>query len=100
LFAFNAELLAKPNGGAWPVEVAQPQVERTFATSPRFEMEPDEQQVEVGILACGPDRVDDLAQLAVVEGAAAIREASWLLQLSSRVPGDEIRPFRAGEQPS
>jgi hypothetical protein len=66
LFAFNAKLLAKPDSGAWPVEVAQPQVERTFATSPRFEMEPDEQQVEVRILACGPDCVDDFAKLAVI----------------------------------
>jgi len=59
-------------------------------------MEPDEQQVEVRILACGPDRVDDLAQLTVVEGTAAIRQASWLLQLSGRVPGDEICPLGAG----
>ena len=53
-----------------------------FPTSTRFEMEPDEQQVEVRILACGPDRVDDVAQLTVVEGTAAIREASWLLQVN------------------
>ncbi|HVA09112.1 MAG TPA: hypothetical protein VNG12_20445, partial [Acidimicrobiales bacterium] len=63
-------------------------------------MEPDEQQVEVRILACGPDRVDDVAQLTVVEGTAAIREASWLLQLSGRVPGDEICPLGAGEDRS
>jgi hypothetical protein len=98
LFAFNAELLAKPNGGAWPVKVAQPQVERTFASSPRFEMEPDEQQVKVRILAGGPDRVDDFAQLAVIEGTAAIREAPWLLQLSGRAPGDDICPLGPGEE--
>jgi hypothetical protein len=98
LLALDAELLAKPDGGAWLVEVAQPQVERTFATSPRFEMEPDEQQVKVRILACGPDCVDDLTKFAIVEGTTAIREASWLLQLSGRVPGDEIRPLGAGEE--
>jgi len=55
---------------------------------------------EVGILAGGPDRVDDLAQLTVVEGTAASGEASWILQVSSRVPGDELRPLGAGEERS
>jgi hypothetical protein len=84
LFAFNAKLLAKPDCGAWLVEVAQPQVERAFPASTRFEMEPDEQQVEVRILACGPDRVDDLAQLTVVEGTAAIRAAGFRVTRSAR----------------
>jgi hypothetical protein len=100
LLALDADLLAKPDCGAWLVEVAQAQVERTFPTSPRFEMEPDKQQVKARILTGGPDRVDDLAQLTVIEGTAAIREASWLLQLSRRVPGDKIRPFGTGEERS
>jgi hypothetical protein len=100
LLALDAELLAKPDGGVCPVEVAQPQVERTFPTSPRFEMEPDEQQIEVRILTCGPDSLDHLTQFAIVEGTAAIRETSWLLPLSRRAPGDKIRPFGTGEERS
>jgi len=98
LFALDPEFLAKPDGGSSPVEVPQAEVQPTFPTSARLQMEPHEQQVEVRILTCGPDRVDDLAQLVVFEGATTIGEAARLLQLSGRAPGDEACPLGAGEE--
>ena len=80
------------------VEVPQAEVQPTFAPSPRLQMEPDEQQVEVRILTCGPDRVDDLAQLVVFEGATTIGEATRLLHSRGRAPGDEASSLGAGEE--
>jgi hypothetical protein len=61
-------------------------------------MEPDEQQVEVGIVTCGAHGVDDLAQLVVFEGATSIGKATRLLQIGSRAFGDESGALGPGEK--
>ena len=76
LCTLDIELLSHPDSGASSIEVAQPQVECTLALGARLEMEPDEQQIEAGILTGGAHRVDDLVQLVVFEGATSIRKVT------------------------
>ena len=61
-------------------------------------MEPDEQQVQIGILTGGSYRIDDFAKLVVFEGPPSIGEATRLFQISGWTSKDEPCSLGPGEK--
>src|SRR5690606_24397047 len=80
------------------VEVAAAQVEGAFSAGTGLEVEPDQQEVEVGVAAGGADGIDQLLDLAVVERATTTGPPSRLGDGGGRVGGDEPDSFRPAEQ--
>jgi len=89
LFAFAVALLAQPDGRSCRVEVAAAQVQGAFAAGAGLQVEPHDEQVEVGVAAGGADGVDQLGQLVVVEGPASAAGPSRLGQRGGGVDADE-----------
>jgi hypothetical protein len=93
LFAFEPELLPQQRRGPAAVEVAEAEVEGALAAGAGLEVEPDQQQVEVRVLARGAHGVERFGQFGVVQRSAAARSAAGLVQLSGRVLGEQPGPF-------
>ena len=66
LFSDAVVLLTQPDRGALRVDVTLAEVEG--APGAGLEVEPDEEQVEVGVAAGSPDGVGEVGELPVVEG--------------------------------
>ncbi|MGI9028376.1 MAG: hypothetical protein ACR2HP_00070 [Ilumatobacteraceae bacterium] len=70
MLALVAVLLAEPDGGPAGVEVGPAEVEGALSAGAGLEVEPDQQQVEAPVAAGEADRVGELGDLPVVQGAA------------------------------
>jgi hypothetical protein len=63
----------------------------------RLEVEAQEQQVEIGVAGGGDHRLPDIGQLRWGEGAAAVGQATGLVDGQGRVGGDVAGLDRSGE---
>ncbi len=97
LFAVAA-FLAQPDRGPGRVEVADPQVQGALAAGAGFEVEADQQQVEVGVVAGGPDSADELGQLGVAQRPPPAPDPPRLGERGSRVDGHQTGVHCAGGQ--
>jgi hypothetical protein len=98
LFAFAIALLAQPHGASLGVEVATTQVQRAFAAGARLEVEPENQQVQVGVTAGGAHGVDQLGQLVVIQRSTPAADPPGLCQCRGRVHRDQPRVRGAAKQ--
>jgi hypothetical protein len=100
LLTFDAELLPQPERRATPIKVAEPQIEPSFATGAGFEVESDEQQVEVGVLTRRAHGLNHFPQFIVTQGTAAIGKSTGLLQVNGRIPDHQAGALGPGKEGS
>jgi hypothetical protein len=100
LLAFGVALLPQPHRRRPGIKVAPSQPERALATGAGFEVEADQEQVEVGIVAGGADGVDQLRELVLVQGAAAAAGSTGLGDRGGRVGRDVAGGDGSGEERS